>query len=417
MKPRDAFKGFRVPVLAVAAAKAKLAALEHGTMPRAPGTRRGDIRMDFLREVVWGNSIEMWLKGAAVALVIAGLLRVLVPRAIGRANAFAHSTNTYLDDALIAAAKATRGFFYAAAGLYAGFRYVALPSAIDTVLGDVLASAVLIQIGLWLDGGYQSLLSHTRDDKYPDDAEVASSFNLIRLLGVGVIWFLIFVFVLQAWGVNVTALITGLGIGGIAIALAVQNILADLFASLSIIFDKPFLVGDYLTVDDYRGTVEEIGLKTTQLRSVSGEQLIFSNSDLLRSRIRNYGRMVERRGDFNFGIVYETDPDIVAQIPGWVREIVEAQEMSRFDRCHFKSLGQWALEFETVYYMTVPDYKVFMSVQERINLALMQRLADAAVEFAYPTQLHYERQLDPRLPKPSAGRAGPAAVDDSRRQV
>ena len=132
------------------------------------------------------------------------------------------------------------------------------------------------------------------------------------------IWFLIFVFVLQAWGVNVTALITGLGIGGIAIALAVQNILADLFASLSIIFDKPFLVGDYLTIDDYRGTVEEIGLKTTKLRSVSGEQLVFSNSDLLRSRIRNYGRMVERRGDFNFGIVYETDPDVVAQIPGWV---------------------------------------------------------------------------------------------------
>lgn len=350
--------------------------------------------MDFLKEVIWGNTIETWLTGAGVALVTGAVLWALVPRVIRRATTFAHSTNTYLDDALVAAAKRTRGFFFVAAGLFAGARYVDLPRAIDAVFTGVLASAILVQLGMWLSGGYQSLLTHVRDDRYPDDAAVATSFNLIRLLGVGVIWFLIFVFVLQAWGVNVTALITGLGIGGIAIALAVQNILADLFASLSIIFDKPFVVGDYLTIDEYRGTVEEIGLKTTKLRSVSGEQLVVSNSDLLRSRIRNYGRMAERRGDFNFGIVYETEPDVVARIPGWVQEIIEAQEMTRFDRCHFKSLGQWALEFETVYYMTVPDYKVFMGVQQQVNLALMRRLADAGVEFAYPTQLQYQRRLD-----------------------
>ena len=200
-------------------------------------------------------------------------------------------------------------------------------------------------------------------------------------------------FVLQAWGVNVTALITGLGIGGIAIALAVQNILADLFASLSIIFDKPFLVGDYLRIDGFSGTVESIGLKSTQLRSVSGEQLVFSNSDLLKSRIRNYGRMEERRADFTFGIVYETDPTLVEQIPGWVQEIIESEDMTRFARCHFKTLGEWALEFETVYHMIVPDYGVFMDVQQRVNLALMRRLARAGVEFAYPTQLQYQAQL------------------------
>jgi small-conductance mechanosensitive channel len=350
--------------------------------------------MTFLGEVVWGNTVGTWLTGLGVALVAAVLLRALVPHLIQRASALARSTSTYVDDALVAAAKSTRSFFYVVAGLYAGARYLELPVAIDGAFGDVLASAVLVQIGLWVSGGFQSLLSDVRDDRYRDDAEVATSFNLIRLLGVGVIWFLIFVFVLQAWGVNVTALITGLGIGGIAIALAVQNILADLFASLSIIFDKPFLVGDSLAIDEYRGTVEEIGLKTTQLRSVSGEQLVFSNSDLLRSRIRNYGRMLERRADFNFGIVYETDPELVAQIPGWIREIIEAQEMTRFQRCHFKGLGQWALEFETVYFMVVPDYNVFMDVQERVNLALMSKLAEAGVEFAYPTQLLYERSLD-----------------------
>ncbi|MCL7960000.1 MAG: mechanosensitive ion channel family protein [marine benthic group bacterium] len=355
--------------------------------------------MDFLKEVIWGNTLETWLMGAAVALATGTVLWAFVPRLIRRARTLARSTGTYVDDAVVAAARGTRGFFFVAAGLFAGSRYVDLPRRIDAVFTDVLASAILIQVGMWLSGGYQSLLTHIRDDRYPDDAAVATSFNLIRLLGVGVIWFLIFVLVLQAWGVNVTALITGLGIGGIAIALAVQNILADLFASLSIIFDKPFLVGDFLTIDDYAGTVEEIGLKTTKLRSVSGEQLVMSNSDLLRSRIRNYGRMDERRGHFTFGIVYETDPDVVTQIPGWVEEIVEGQEMARFDRCHFKSLGQWALEFETVYYMTVPDYKVFMKVQEEVNVALMRKLADARVEFAYPTQLHYERRLDTPEPQ------------------
>jgi small-conductance mechanosensitive channel len=350
--------------------------------------------MGFLDEIVWGNSIQRWLAGAAVGVATAVVLRALLPRLIRRASRLSASTGTYLDDSLVAAAGETKGFFYLVAGAYATARFVQIPAALETVSGQVLVSAALIQLGLWLVGGYRSYLAHTRDLRYPDDAAVATSLNLIRLLGTAVIWFLVAVFALQAWGVNVTALVTGLGIGGIAIALAVQNILADLFASLSIIFDKPFLVGDFLAVDNYRGTVEAIGLKTTQIRSISGEQLVFSNSDLLKSRIRNYGRMEERRGDLPFSIVYETDPDVVEQIPGWVQEIIEAEELTRFDRCHFKTLGQWALEFETVYYMTVPDYTVFMAVQERINLALMRKLSAARVEFAYPTHLQYERRLD-----------------------
>ncbi|MEE8572595.1 MAG: mechanosensitive ion channel family protein [Gemmatimonadota bacterium] len=365
--------------------------------------------MDFLNEVVLGNTIETWLKGIAVAVLTAGALRVVVPRLVRRVKRFAQSTNTYVDDAVVAAAAATKNFLYLVAGIYAGARLLELPGAIATLIDGVLASAVLIQIGLWLVEGYRTFLLHYRQAKYLDDPAAATSFNLIRYAGSAVIWFFVFVFVLQAWGVNVTALITGLGIGGIAIALAVQSILSDLFASLSIIFDKPFLVGDYLTIDEYGGTVESIGLKTTLLRSVSGEQLVFSNSDLLSSRIRNYGRMEERRGSFTFGIVYETDPHVVSEIPGWVKAIVESEELTRFDRCHFKSLGQSALEFETVYHMTVPDYKAFMDVQERINLALMLRLTEAGVEFAYPTQLLYLSRTGD-LP---ADPAGTVAVDAS----
>jgi len=385
---------------------------EAGTLPAGANHGRR-IRMDFLHEVVFGNTIQTWLKGLAVGVLTAGALRVVVPLVVRRLTRFAHSTRTYVDDSFVAAAGATRGFLYVVAGIYAGVRVVETPDAIAGVLDSLLASAVLVQIGLWLDEGYRTFIVHYRESRYPDDPEVATSFNLIRYAGSAVIWFLVFVFVLQTWGVNVTALITGLGVGGIAVALAVQSILSDLFASLSIIFDKPFLVGDYLTIDEYQGTVESIGLKTTQLRSISGEQVVFSNSDLLQSRIRNYGRMEERRGSFTFGVVYKTDPGLVSKIPGWVQEIVESEQLTRFDRCHFKSLGESALEFETVYYMTVPDYKAFMAVQERINLALMRRLAEAGVEFAYPTQLLYLSRTGDLPPAPEADREGTVAVDAS----
>jgi len=360
--------------------------------------------MDFLNETILDNSVQAWLIGLAVGVTIAVFLRGLVPRLIRRLTRLAHSTSSYLDDSLAEAAAATKGFFYLVLGAYAAAYYLYIPADVEPILDRVLASAVLVQVGFWLVAGYRSYLSRARDAKYPDDPEVATSFHLVQLLGSAVIWFLIAVFVLQAWGMNVTALVTGLGIGGIAIALAVQSILADLFASLSIIFDKPFLVGDFLAIDAYRGTVESIGLKTTQIRSITGEQVVFSNSDLLKSRIRNYGRMEERRGDLAFGVVYETHPDVVEQVPGWVQEIVESEELTRFDRCHFKTLGQWALEFETVYYMTVPDYRVFMDVQQRINLALMRRLSSAGVEFAYPTHLQYERRLDSAPAASVAGR-------------
>ncbi|GAG20556.1 unnamed protein product [marine sediment metagenome] len=185
---------------------------------------------------------------------------------------------------------------------------------------------------------------------------------------------------------DVTALIAGLGIGGIAIALAIQNILSDLFASVSIIVDKPFVIGDFIIVGELMGTVEKIGLKTTHVRSLTGEQIIFSNSDLLSSRVRNYKRMYERRIAFSVGVTYQTPIESVAEIPGLLEEIVSSQANARFDRSHFKTLGDFALHFETVYYVLVPDYAVYMDVQQAINLSIMQAFAERNIEFAYPTQ-------------------------------
>ena len=201
-----------------------------------------------------------------------------------------------------------------------------------------------------------------------------------------VLWSVIVLMALANLGIDVTALVAGLGVGGIAVALAVQNILGDLFASLTIVLDKPFVLGDFIIVGDYMGTVENVGLKTTRIRSLGGEQLVFGNSDLLSARVRNYKRMNERRIVFKIGVVYGTPHEKVERIPGMIREAVEHQENTRFDRAHFKEYGDSALVFETVYYMLVPDYNAYMDVQEGINLELYRRFQDEGIEFAFPTR-------------------------------
>jgi small-conductance mechanosensitive channel len=201
-----------------------------------------------------------------------------------------------------------------------------------------------------------------------------------------VVWSIVLLVVLDNLGVKVTTLLAGLGVGGIAVALALQNVLGDVFASLSIILDKPFVIGDYITIGEHQGTVQAIGLKSTRMRSLSGEELIFSNNDLLASRIRNYGRMTERRAVFTIGVTYETPRAKLDKIPGILREAVEAQQKVRFDRSHFKQYGDSAIVFETAYFVLAPEYPVYMDIQQAINFRIHERFEEEGIQFAYPTQ-------------------------------
>ena len=184
-------------------------------------------------------------------------------------------------------------------------------------------------------------------------------------------WSIVLFLVLDNLGVDVTALVASLGAVAVAVAvavaLAVQNIPGDLFASFSIVFDKPFVVGDFLIIDKYLGSVGRVGLKNTSLRSLTGEQLVFSNSDLLASRIQNYGKMKERRVAFTIGVTYDTPRAELEQIPTMLKTVIENQQQIRFDRPHSKSYGDFSLVFEIVYYVSSPDYKVYMDIQQAIN--------------------------------------------------
>jgi small-conductance mechanosensitive channel len=243
------------------------------------------------------------------------------------------------------------------------------------------------QVALWANRIIAVAVQRAIERNRQTDPAGATHLMLAGLVGRIVLWSLAVLVTLDNLGFNITTLMASLGIGGIAVALATQNILGDVFSSVSIALDKPFVIGDFIIVDNYMGTVEYVGLKTTRIRSLGGEQIVFSNTELLKARIRNYKRMQERRVLFEFGIAYETPTAQVVAVPEVVREIIGKHEtMARFDRAHFKSYGDSALNFEVVYYMLNPDYNTYMDLQQAINLDLLRAFRDMGVSFAYPTR-------------------------------
>lgn len=239
----------------------------------------------------------------------------------------------------------------------------------------------MFQLGLLFDGILKPL--------FTENAKMsrASSIGAIGLfLSRIFLWILMALIVLDNFGVKITALLAGLGVGGIAIALAVKSILEDIFSSLTLALDKPFAPGDAITIGDFSGTVESIGIKTTHVRSINGEMLIFSNSDLLQSRLRNFGRMRERRVVFTIGITYETSPENVKNACKIIRDVVTSHEKVRLDRVHFLTFNSSSLDIEVVYWVSSPEFSVHADIKQSINFQILERFNEAKIEFAYPTQ-------------------------------
>jgi small-conductance mechanosensitive channel len=283
----------------------------------------------------------------------------------------------------------TKGWLLFLLALFIGSRFVQLPAAVDGVLLKAVTIGSLLQMGLWASAALTLILRLRRERQAAMDPDAVAAIDVLGFVVHVAVWSLVLLLAMDNLGYEITALLAGLGVGGIAVALATQNILGDLFASLSIVLDKPFAVGDFLVVGDFLGSVEKVGIKTTRLRSLSGEQLVFSNNDLLSSRIRNYGRMYERRVLFTLGVTYQTPADKLKRIPAIVREAIEMQESVRFDRAHFQKYGDFALIFEIVYYVLSPDFNLYMDIHQAVNLFIYERFAEEEIEFAYPTQTLY----------------------------
>ncbi|MGH9339309.1 MAG: mechanosensitive ion channel family protein [Acidobacteriota bacterium] len=345
--------------------------------------------MTFWQREFLENSLYQWLAALIVFVVVLVILRVLRQVVVQRLRAYSQITDSNLDDLITDVLSKTKLWFFGILAVKAASIPLTISPEIERIINPVVAVAVLVQIGIWISGMIGFVISHYLRLEVGAGTESAASSAALTFLGRLVLWAVIFVLALHNLGFEVTTFVTGLGIGGIAVALAAQNILGDLFASLSILLDKPFVIGDFIVVGEFVGTVERIGLKTTRVRSLAGEQLIFSNNDLLNSRIRNFKRMYERRILFSVGVTYQTPYEKVEAIPSMVKEIIEAQEQVRFDRAHFKQYGDSALIFEIVYYVLQPDYNVYMDTQQKINLEIYRRFEQQGIEFAYPTQTVY----------------------------
>ena len=345
--------------------------------------------MEFLTQELFNNTYQTWIIAIGAGSVVAVVLRILQKFSRKRLGDLAARTSTKWDDYLVKVIAGTRRLFLLMAAVLIGSLLLDLPDRLQHGITISFVIALLIQAGLWGGVLVDSAMKDYREKVAEENPADITTLGLIGLAGRVAVWSLVVLLILENLGVDITALVAGLGIGGVAVALAVQNILGDLFASLSIALDKPFVVGDFLAVGDLLGSVEKVGLKTTRLRSLSGEQLVFSNNDLLGSRVRNFGRMFERRVVFSLGVTYDTPRDKLKLVPGIVREAIEAEENTRFDRSHFSKYGDYSLNFESVYYVLTSDYNQYMDVQQSIYYAIHECFEEEGIEFAYPTQTLY----------------------------
>ncbi len=342
--------------------------------------------MNFFEKNYFHNTLEQWAIAAGIALAVMFGVWVFRRIVVARLAAVTRDTETSWGLSLAAMLSATRTLLLWPIALYVASMTLELPPRIERVVSAVTVISLLVQAALWGNALIAEYLRRYVKQKASQDAAAATSVSVLGFMARLILWAVITLLALSNLGFDITALVAGLGIGGIAVALAAQNILGDVFASLSIVLDKPFVIGDFIIVGDMLGTVEHIGMKTTQVRSLSGELIIFANADLLSSRVRNFKRMAERRVVFNLGVTYQTRAEQLARIPELLREIVVSQPKVRFDRSHFKDYGDFSLNFETVYFVLDPDYNKFMDTQQAVNLEVFRRFAAEGIEFAYPTQ-------------------------------
>lgn len=339
----------------------------------------------FLGRNFLGNTVQSYLTAAAAFFLVLYGLYIIRAVGVARLKAMAEKTRTDLDDFLIDLIGKIRTPEYHFIAFYIATRSLTLSGAIDKVITIsfvvVLSYRAIRLLQAVVGYGARKLTAGE-----PEDPTAAAVMKNLILLADGLIWVAGVLFVLNNLGVNITAMVAGLGIGGMAVALAAQAILGDLFSSLSIYLDKPFVIGDFIIVGDLMGTVEHVGIKTTRVRSLSGELLVFANSDLTASRIRNFKQMYRRRVVFALGVTYQTPHEKMKAVPVMVREIFQSVRDVSLDRVHFKFFGDFSLNFEIVYYVLDPDYNVYMDKQQEINLALMKRFEKETIEFAYPTQ-------------------------------
>lgn len=344
----------------------------------------------FWETLYWGNTIKEYATAFLLFIVLFIFLGLFKKVILDRFKRFAQKSSTDIDDIIVAIIGEIQPPFYSFIALYIALQLITVT---DTVLNIVTAILLLWATYLIIRMMRVFIDRVIRNRLGEDDGSTRAAVQLLSAIVTFALWILGILLVLQNLGINITSLIAGLGIGGIAVALALQNVFSDLFSSFSILFDKPFTVGDFIIAGTTSGTVEKIGIKTTRLRAVSGEQIVVSNAQLTSAVIQNYKRMEERRKVFNFGVTYETSAKVLDTIPSIVKEIIEQDDSTRFMSAHFKEFGDSAYVYEVIYYVTTPDYFEYLTIHNGISLKLINAFRNKKIEMAYPTHRVYMSEI------------------------
>lgn len=340
---------------------------------------------NFWSQVFLGNTLKDWAIAIGIIVVTFAVLRIAGSIVRNKLKVWSQRTNTQFDDFLITLINRFIIPCLYILGVYWGVQSLQLTGKVSRVADVVMlftATYFVVRLIASAIAYFINAYVSAQDDNASRQKQARGIIVLVNIL----VWIAGTLFLIDNLGYNITTIITGLGIGGIAIALATQAILGDLFSYFVIFFDKPFEIGDFIIVGDKMGAVEYVGIKTTRIRSLGGEQLIFSNTDLTNSRVHNYKRMEKRRVAFTFRVSYNTPVEKVNKVSGIIRRIIEAQPDTQFDRAHFLSFGDFSLNFEVVYNVLSPDYNLYMDRQQAINLEILKAFEQEGVQFAYPTQ-------------------------------
>ena len=342
--------------------------------------------MNFWNQIFWGNPLRDWAIALGIIIVSFSLIKLLRGPVLKRLKKWsAKTTNTFDDFIVLAMQKSVIPFLYFAA-LFAAVQSLTFNTRTENVIRVAILFIITFFILRLISSAIQYSIFTFLSKQENSEVKQKQARGLIIVLK-SVVWILGLVFLIDNLGYNVTTIITGLGIGGIAIALAAQTILGDLFSYFVIFFDRPFEIGDFIILDDKNiGAVEYIGIKTTRIRAISGEQIVCSNKDLTDSRVHNFKRMLRRRVVFSIGVVYQTPAEKLKKIPQTIQDIIDRNEGATFDRSHFSGFGDFSLNFESVYYIEGSDYNMYMDIQQKIYLELFEIFEKEKIEFAYPTQ-------------------------------
>lgn len=336
-------------------------------------------------EMYWGNTVRAYLIAAGGILACWIIIRLVKRVLLLRIRAFTARTGNHFDDIIFSVVeKFVLPYIYFFIN-FAIISQLTLHPRVSKVLDIAFLLVTIFFVVRLINHVIQLAVNGIMRRRHESEERIRQLNGVLNVFKI-ITWMVGLIFLLDNLGYDVTAIIAGLGVGGIAIALAAQTILGDLFSYFTIFFDRPFEIGDSIMVGSVSGTIEHIGIKTTRVRSLSGEQLVIANSELTKSTIHNFKRQQQRRVSFKLGVVYKTKKEYLGQIPELIKTIIEAEQDAKFDRAHLQSFGDFSINYEVVYLMMVSDYNVFMDTHQRILLKIHAAFEDRGIEFAYPTQ-------------------------------